>query len=613
MSLELAGLLDQVAPFPQWSDQTLKSLNSALLTSRTVTPGYNLMITIAGRSYVFTSDAMGKLQVTIPGPGRETMNALKMAQARIIIETSAMKDFDTTKSGWDEALLESRMLRMEGDIGKLDKFQGDVASFVKSVSNKVVEAGPGQRTIDQAVEDYIHKLNFEEVDAQETWDNALQMAMLSDKEISLTIRPEMGYIWGVLRFSTMTTMFGSVGQNNYNACNGLLDLHSFQERIYCKPEYYPVTHMWGGVGEVGMREKTFGSKDVLLQGAESMLLTPAMCMGILRCIFYGNLIGVEWECGSLMDEPTRNFLNDPKTGPPRDPDPWQLGKGAKSVSGNPFGGMGGGLSFDGEVAADKFSQSKPRTGLIAGRRVRLHGLQSAPEMNGKIGSLMRETEEGKWQVRLDDDLGDKILKVKNLQSLTGQPLDQEPALVAAKPSVDFCVAGTWSKWVPHDMQYNDQEQCATLDVELDGDGPATFSFSKGKAGTKAWKSTGRQQWTLGDTKGVYRIKLFLKPGGLFKSVDVQRLGDIKAAGPEGAVNQDQLTGALRRILTESCPWWTDSDLTAVQEKFAKVQICSVGNLLENLPKINELLTNAGEKALSGKALQALRERTSLLN
>lgn len=282
---------------------------------------------------------------------------------------------------------------------------------------------------------------------------------------------------------------------------------------------------------------------------------------------------------------------------------------------NIFAGMaGGGLSFDGAVAESKEIQ----TGLFEGRRVRLQGLKSATEWNGKTGSLIKEVEEGKWQVRMDEDLGDKVLKVANLRTLTGASFtDDLPSLAATMGRDDYSVAGTWSNWFPKNMQWNEQEQCYIYDAEVDGGSSATFSFAKGKAGTKQWKNQ-RQEYQLCDKKGgVYRIKLFLKESGMFKNVDVQRLGDIKAAGPEGAVDKDKLTAGLRRILRESCPWWTESDLTAVQDKLAKVSIDTVSALLSTMKAdssaLNKELEKIGEKGFNGKSVQAIKERVSQLS
>mmetsp|Transcript_70978 Transcript_70978/g.123110 ORF Transcript_70978/g.123110 Transcript_70978/m.123110 type:complete len:615 (+) Transcript_70978:112-1956(+) len=614
MSLEVAGLVDTVAPWPEWTETILSVINRALMGKK-VSAGYNLMVTLAGRSYVFASDSSGKLTVTKPGPGMQTAKALKNAQARIVLETEAMRDFDAKKSGWDAQLMDSRMLRLEGDMEALDRFQGDVAPLISMLKSKVDREGPGQRAIDNAFGDYEMKFQMEMQTEKEKFDEELSLAMLRDTPSEEWWMPEFADMWGCNLFSTMSTMFGSVGQGNYNAANIILDVMTFQAKIFSAPGKYPVTHMWGGVGQVGMREKTFGSMDVLLSGAESMLLTPEQCMGVLWYLYIG--VNCEWEASSLMDKDVIAWMNAPTTGPNRDPDPWGFGKGKKgaSIQAQLFanlGGEGGGLSLNGVGA-----ESKVQTGLFEGRRVRLHGLKSATEWNGKTGSLIKEVEEGKWQVRMDEDLGDKVLKVANLRTLTGASFTDDLPQLAAMTRDDYSVAGTWSNWFPKDMQWNDQEQCHMYDAEVDGGCSATFSFAKGKAGTKQWKNQ-RQEYQLCDNKGgVYRIKLFLKESGMFRNVDVQRLGDIKAAGPEGAVDKSKLTAGLRRILRESCPWWTESELAAVQEKLAKVNISTVSALLSIMKSdsssLNKELEKAGEKGFNSKSVQAIKERVSQLS
>merc|ERR1719199_1606666 len=106
----------------------------------------------------------------------------------------------------------------------------------------------------------------------------------------------------------------------------------------------------------------------------------------------------------------------------RNPDPWKFGKG-----------KGGGLTVDTSnlafhnTGSSKVQCEQPEaegphqagddSWLFAGRRVRVHGLKVHPEMNDVKGTLVEEVQPHTWHVRLDDDFGDKLLKVENMMKV----------------------------------------------------------------------------------------------------------------------------------------------------------------------------------------------------
>ena len=52
----------------------------------------------------------------------------------------------------------------------------------------------------------------------------------------------------------------------------------------------------------------------------------------------------------------------------------------------------------------------------AGSRVEVHGLRGAPELNGRVGSVVRwVAAKGRWEVRLDGEGGIKRVKPGNLR------------------------------------------------------------------------------------------------------------------------------------------------------------------------------------------------------
>lgn len=73
-------------------------------------------------------------------------------------------------------------------------------------------------------------------------------------------------------FSASTTMTGSLGQATYTSSNAVLDAQSTGCR-HSRPHSAARTVMWGAVGSIGMRWKSFASSD-LLDGAAS----PSECL-----------------------------------------------------------------------------------------------------------------------------------------------------------------------------------------------------------------------------------------------------------------------------------------------------------------------------------------------
>eukprot|EP00929_Paragymnodinium_shiwhaense_P114402 TRINITY_DN82787_c0_g1_i1.p1 TRINITY_DN82787_c0_g1~~TRINITY_DN82787_c0_g1_i1.p1 ORF type:complete len:464 (-),score=111.14 TRINITY_DN82787_c0_g1_i1:65-1456(-) len=72
--------------------------------------------------------------------------------------------------------------------------------------------------------------------------------------------------------------------------------------------------------------------------------------------------------------------------------------------------------------------------LATGSRVRLHGLQAKPELNGKQGVLKdRKLDTGRWTVALDDG-ADVALKASNIELLPLQPHGSRGPAVAASSS-----------------------------------------------------------------------------------------------------------------------------------------------------------------------------------
>mmetsp|Transcript_141338 Transcript_141338/g.260468 ORF Transcript_141338/g.260468 Transcript_141338/m.260468 type:complete len:603 (-) Transcript_141338:120-1928(-) len=596
MALQLASMLEDVATRDDWTASVLKSMNSAL-DSFSVSPGYNLMVTIAGRSYVFCSDGKGKLQVSMPGPGKQTMNALSKAAVRIVLDFDAFKDYDSTARTWADDMVLKRKIRFEGDTALLEKFESDLGHKISSVQSSVDAGGPGKNAIATARAEVLDA--FEGVKSQDKDSWELELAGVSGElalaEYQVDGTPEfMGY-WGWLQFSALSSMMGNMGQGNYCAANNLLDVMSFNARMTFRPNDMPCTMMWGAVTGIGMRWKAFASQDFLAKDENfaAMLIYYNEAQTGLGYILRG--FAPEWVSVALFDPQTLAFIKSKEV--VRHPDPWGFAKG-KGL------GRGGGLSFDNEDSSldvyEKNSQQvESDEWLIPGRRVEICGLLKSPDLNGMKCTLVEEVDDEKWQVRLDGDLGDKLIKVANMKSFHNKPITAED-----HSTKEFSLAGTFTEWMPMDMHWDSEAKCHMLEFNIDKlKCPAGFDIAKGKAAPIAWKKR-TAQWKITEP-GKYQVKSFCKDGGRFQRIDITRVGEVEVPVPEEGLR-------LREMLRNARPSWTDKELASVQEKLAKVEITTVSDFLEAIkPKksggLGDRLKEVGEKAFSGETMKAFRE------
>jgi len=165
--------------------------------------------------------------------------------------------------------------------------------------------------------------------------------------------------------------------------------------------------------------------------------------------------------------------------------------------------------------------------LFEGRRVQICSLERSPHMNGVKGTLIAEVEPGKWQLKLDGDYEDKLVRIENLMTLTGKPLTdfsgstdsgvQEPM----RPMEQYCIAGTWDDWLPHDMQWDLSQLCFVFEIDVRANAQTLFAICRGKAGEKKWKTRGQNTWSIEreSHRSRFQIRLFLSAGGSVKRVD----------------------------------------------------------------------------------------------
>ena len=92
-----------------------------------------------------------------------------------------------------------------------------------------------------------------------------------------------------------------------------------------------------------------------------------------------------------------------------------------SADGDGDGGSGGGGSVPHPTAPIDMVPSSPQvtTAIAPGARVELHGLQKAPELNGKSGVAERwDARQERWQVRIDGDSKPRGLRSENLSLIS---------------------------------------------------------------------------------------------------------------------------------------------------------------------------------------------------
>lgn len=225
--------------------------------------------------------------------------------------------------------------------------------------------------------------------------------------------------------SGWSTMTGNTGQANYCAANAFLDKLPCQLR----PEIQATTLMWGGVTGLGMRWKSFGSNDVLLQTPDALLgIDDARKILRVTCAFWSN---PEWYAGSSFDKDTRNYIlwvtAGNGTGGGYKPSEAQALSPKASQLLSPLSGWPTLLDRREEAkpvsaprrgtrtrAADtaNLPPPPPNGELDVGARVALVGLESK---DGSTGVVIKRTQDGKFKVRLDDGTGNALVRSHNLK------------------------------------------------------------------------------------------------------------------------------------------------------------------------------------------------------
>jgi hypothetical protein len=271
--------------------------------------------------------------------------------------------------------------------------------------------------------------------------------------------------------------------------------------------------------------------------------------------------------------------------------------------------------------------------LRAGDVVQLVGLDEDPRLEGHVGVLVDEQEDGRWLVELEGDQA-VILGSERLARLEVDDDDEyeyewdkdwepAPCFLALAGG-----AGGEMNWDPH-------RSCLQFNIKLGDDSREQFQIfmnsdpaqqlypdreranphDGGKVRGPDDRGAGRF-WTIGDhpldeatTGAAYEIRLFIGRHGSGVKVDWARIGETPFGAPKAKSKDRKSTrtsnseepashslppnrGSLQMLLQSARPTWSWSTLESVVEKLAKIEIRSGLALLLELETDKEDL--AGE-------------------
>lgn len=543
------------------SEKTWSTMNSSMGKAK-VTEGLNVMLTIDGRSYHMTTPG-GRMSI-LPISVAEVGKLLPKIQGRIHFGHEAFKEeiHNFPNMGGDLGkMMEDRKVQIEGDLSMFALIQQEMAGTINNVQSEMNAVGAHSDDVKEATLYHLGIIEAEKAEQQESkmYSNTDYYDLAMWGFSSEAQMPLIQKICGWILFSAGSTMMGNMGQANYCAANACLDAMTFSMKQSGPLDYSPLTLMWGAVAGLGMRWKAFASADFLLQASnsEEIMMDFREAGVVLKMLVAG--ASPEWVGANKVDEQTRYWMlypNPALEGTSPDPWGWTKGKGGGELSEErPWEDVGPETPAEAGAepsriqlrAASRERQKRQvlkaqgsrirsqhatkNAWLFEGRRVQIFGLERSPHMNNVKGTLIAEAEDGKWQVKLDGVDGDKLVRIQNLMTLTGKPLTefagssdsttQEPA----RPLEQYCIAGTWDDWFPHDMEWDASQLCFLFEVDVRAQAETSFAICRGLAGEKKWKTRLQNNWVIAKERlrAQYQIRLFINAGGSVKKVDWMKM------------------------------------------------------------------------------------------
>jgi len=293
---------------------------------------------------------------------------------------------------------------------------------------------------------------------------------------------------------------------------------------------------------------------------------------------------------------------------------------------------------------------------VEGEHVCLDGWKVRTELNGLHGTLVRKMRDGKWRVRLDDNMGDKILhekyfKVAAQDSTTGLVVNQnysecdaeqqsnhwesagssasEGSEVAVELSMQQLAIRSVLKvarpeWDDIDLQKllklldrihidSVSELQSACMCTIDGFG-SSLNDRMEAMGEKCFAA--ELLCSIRKAAESHGSICCSESGGSQVSTTVESDSTI---GSDSALMDDQDTcnhSVLTRFLLAAVPLWKIDQINIITAKLARVNIGSVTDLLVCLSpraelELNDLLNHAGEYNLTEKVMTALKQQAEV--
>lgn len=264
MALQLASILDELAPNPEWAERACVALNKSL-SKIPVQHDYNIAVTVGNRSYLLTSTVGGVISITsVPCSANALDTVIKM-QCRVILDADAV--FESQKDMIE--LVTKRKLQFQGDTNQLRNFESDIGPHMSMLQQ---QSDVGSDEIQVAVEEHNRLVDEEKMmleacaaDASQYQLSVIQGQLGANAELPLVV-----HFSSCLQYSACSNPMGNPGQSNYCAANHVLDVLTFGCRTSDKLKNFDACAiMWGAVGGIGMRWKAFASQDMLGDGTNS--------------------------------------------------------------------------------------------------------------------------------------------------------------------------------------------------------------------------------------------------------------------------------------------------------------------------------------------------------
>lgn len=159
MALAVAALLDEFCVKSEWADASYVALNDTLGGVK-VKPGYSVLVTIAERNYLLSSNDKGVLSV-LPGPHRA--KDIARARCRLVVDADALSHIDEEAAIVE--FLAKRKLRLDGDSRQLASLDKELSPHVSLLRQAVEAVGPDPSAMQTAIEEHNMKIEGMQIDS----------------------------------------------------------------------------------------------------------------------------------------------------------------------------------------------------------------------------------------------------------------------------------------------------------------------------------------------------------------------------------------------------------------------------------------------------------------